>query len=85
MIERTGKSRKRYVDHPNDISKLTFIIHGPGHSSDGCKVLGGFGTKYYKVRTTKDRMQEPETKKRFGRQQENKYVVQHADDDIILK
>ena len=51
-----GKIRKRYVDHPKDRSKLTFLIHGPGHSSDECKVLGYFGSKYYKIRPDKEHM-----------------------------
>ena len=40
MSESTGKRRKMYVYHPKDGSKLTCLIHGPGHSSDECKVLG---------------------------------------------
>ena len=32
--ETTSKHRKRYVYHPKDISKLTCLIHGPGHSPD---------------------------------------------------
>ena len=48
MSESTVKCRKRYVDHPRDISKGTSLIHGPGHSSDECKVLGDFDYKYSK-------------------------------------
>ena len=40
MSESGGKHRKRYVDHPKDRSKLNCLIHGPGHSSDECKVVG---------------------------------------------
>ena len=32
MSESSVKHRKFYVDHPRDISKLTFLIHGPVHS-----------------------------------------------------
>ena len=41
----TRKRRKWYVDLPKTESK-TFMIHGAGHSSDECKVLGEFVTKY---------------------------------------
>ena len=34
MTESSGKRRKRYVYHPKDRSKLTCLIHSPGHSSD---------------------------------------------------
>ena len=49
MSERAGKHRKSYVYHLQDISKLTCLIHGPGHSSDEFKVLGDFGSKYSKI------------------------------------
>ena len=55
MSESAGKYIKRYVDHPKDRSKLTCIIHGPGNSSDECKMLGDFGYKYFGIRPTKDR------------------------------
>ena len=45
MSESVVKRRKRYADQPKDISKLTCLIHGPGHSSDKLKVLDDFGTK----------------------------------------
>ena len=48
----TGKQRQRYVDNPTGKSK-TFLIHILRHSSELCKVLGDFGTKYAKVRPTK--------------------------------
>ena len=44
---------KMYVDHLMDVSKQTYLIHGPGHSSDECMVLGDFGSKYSKIRPTK--------------------------------
>ena len=44
-IDSAGKSRKRYVDSLTNKSK-TYLIHDPRHSSEGCKVLGDFGTKY---------------------------------------
>ena len=65
--------------------KLTFLIHGPGNSSDKCKVLINFGSKYAKSRPNKELRQEPANKKKVGIQQENNYIVQHAVDEIILQ
>ena len=48
MSDSVYKHRKMYVDHPNDISKLTCLIHGLGHSSDECRLLGDFNYKYSK-------------------------------------
>ena len=59
MSESSDKRRKSYVDHPKDRSKLTCIIHGPGTSSDECKVLRNFGSEYSKRRPAKDRGKEP--------------------------
>ena len=39
-----NKCRKRYVESPTGKSK-TYLIHGPGNSSEECKVLGDFGTE----------------------------------------
>ena len=47
MSDSAGKSRNIYLDHPMGESKIC-LIHGPGHSSDECKVLGAFGSKYVK-------------------------------------
>ena len=46
ISKRTGNHRKRYLDHSKDRPKQTYLIRGPGHSSDECKVLGDFGSKY---------------------------------------
>ena len=62
MGESAGKSRKRYVDCLLGESK-TFLIHGPVHSSDECKVLGDFGDKCAKVKPTKDHMNNPVLRK----------------------
>ena len=61
MIESNGKRRKKYVDHPKDRSKLTCLIHDPGHSLDECRFSGYFGYKYSKIRSTKGRGHESET------------------------
>ena len=75
MSESTGKHRKRYLDHPKDRYKLTYLIHGPGNSSYECNVLGDFGFKYSKIRPTKDYRQEPVYKKKFSIQQYNNAIV----------
>ena len=68
MSESAVKHRKMYVDHPRDISKLICLIHGPGNSSDECKVLGDFGSRYSKSRPTKDHRHDPSTKNKVNRQ-----------------
>ena len=52
--ENAGKRRKRHVYSPTGKSK-TCMIHGPGHSSEECKVLGDCGDKYSNSRPTKNR------------------------------
>ena len=69
MIKISGKHKKRYVNHPRDKSKLTCLISGPGHSSDECKVLSDFGSKYTKSRPNKERSPELTLKKKVGIQQ----------------
>ena len=49
-------------------SKQTCLIHGPGNSSDECKVLGDFGSRYSKSRPTKDHGHDPSTKNKVNRQ-----------------
>ena len=68
-----------------DRSKHTCFIHCPGNSSYEFKVLWDFGLKYSKRRPTKYRGNEPATKNKFNRQQENNAIVNHAVDDIILQ
>ena len=85
MSESVDKRRKSYIYHPKNRSKLNFLIHGPGKSSDECTVLVDFGFKYSKSRPTKNRWHEPAAKKKFIRKQENNAIVQHEVDDIILQ
>ena len=59
MTKSAGKRRKRYAYHMKDRSKLTCLIHGPGNSSDECKVLGYLSSKCSKTRTTEYRGKEP--------------------------
>ena len=83
--ERAVNTRNRYVDHLKDISKPTWPIHGPGHSSDECKVLGDFGSNYSKSRHTKDRGHDTATNNEFNIQQENNSIVNYSVEEIILK
>ena len=53
MSKTVEKRRKRHVDNMKDRLQKKCLIHSPGNSSDGCKVIGNFGLKYYKVRITK--------------------------------
>ena len=83
MITSTDKCRKRCVDRPKDQSQLTCIIHSAGNSSDECKVLSDFGSKYANIIHTKDHRKEPSLNNKFGKNQENNAIVQHAVDKII--
>ena len=55
MDNHTGKRKQKYVDHLRDLSQLTCLIHGIGHSSYECKVFKYFGSKYDKVNPFKKR------------------------------
>ena len=77
MSESAGKFIKRYVVHPKDRSKRIFLILGIGHSSDECKVLGDFGSKYSKIRPTKYRGHDPATVNKFNRHKDNNYIANH--------
>ena len=77
--------RKRYVDHTEGRSKLNCLVHSPGHSSDECKVLRNFCSKYFKRRPNKYCIQEPSPQKEFFRQQYNNSIVQNSVDELILQ
>ena len=83
MSKSNCSSRKRYVYHPEHISKHTYLIHVPGYSSDECKVLREIGSKYPKSRPTKDRDNYPATKNKYKTARENA-IVNHAVNEIIL-
>ena len=85
MSKSAKKHIKSYVDHLEDRLTLNFLIHVPGHSSDECKVLGGFGSKYSKIRLTKDHGQEPATNKKFNINPEKNAIVHHSVHQIILQ
>ena len=67
------------------ISKHTSIIHGPRHSSYEWKILADFGSKYSKIRPTKECWHGTATKNKFNRKKENNAIVNHTLDDIILQ
>ena len=81
--ESAGKRIKRHVDIPTGKSK-TCLIHIPGYSSEECKVLGDFGTKYANSRPTKDRSNSPVPRMGITRQQENNTIVNNSVDEILL-
>ena len=85
MGKLSGKRNQRYVYPPRDIYKLTCIIHGFGHSSDECKLIKYFSTKYATVGSFKQIRKEPTSNKNIGKKQELNDIVQHAVDDIILQ
>ena len=62
----------------------TCLTHEPGKSSDGCKVLGYFGTKYTKGKPTKDHENNPLLSKKINRQQENNAIINNDVDKILL-
>ena len=47
--------------------------------------MGDFGSKYSKIRPTKDRRHDPMTRKEFNIQQDNNDIVNHAEDKILLQ
>ena len=85
MVKRAGKCKQRYVNHPRDWLQLTYLIYGPGHSSDEWKGIYDFGTKYAKVRNFKKRSQEPTSNKDIGKNKDVNAIVQQEVDEIILQ
>ena len=85
VSESAGKRTKRYIFYPEGKYKTTCLIHGPGNSSDKCKVLGDLGSKYVKSRPTKDREHNPIPRNKFNRQKDNNAVVNSEVDEILLQ
>ena len=79
------KHRGKNVDNTKNRPKLTCLIYGPGHSSDECKALGDFGSKYDKIIPTKDRGHDYATINKFNRQKYNNAIVKQAVDEILPK
>ena len=84
MSESAVQHRKIYVDYPRGNSKPTCFIHVLGHSSDECKVLLDFGSKYDKSRPTKDRGQGHANRNKFNIYQGNNAIVNSEVDEILL-
>ena len=59
MDKLSSNLKQGYVDCLGYLSKITCIIHGLGHLSDGFKLLHGFADIYVKGRPFKDRSPEP--------------------------
>ena len=60
------------------------MIHGIGHSSDECKVLGEFGTKYAAAQPTKNRVTNPIPQKGFQKKQENHTIIENMMDELHM-
>ena len=54
------------------------------NSSNECKVLGEFGTKYAAAQPTKDHVNNLVPRKRFQKNQENRDIINNVVDEIIL-
>ena len=84
MIESSVKHRKRYVEYQKGKFKPTGLISGPGHSSDECKILVDFGSKYDKSRPAKDRRHNPANRNKFNSQQKINAINNCAVDEVLL-
>ena len=85
MSESACKISKRCFDHPKYGFKLTCIIHGPGHSSDECKVLGDFGSKYAKIGLPSTLFTLSQIETYFNGQKDNNDIFNYAVDEIVLQ
>ena len=60
------------------------MIHGLRHSSDECKVLGEFLTKYAADQPTKNRGSNTIPKKGFHKKQENHTIIDNMVDELHM-
>ena len=60
------------------------MIHGPGHSSDECKVLKTFGTKYAASQPTKDQGSNPIPRKVFYKKQDKHDIIENMVDELCM-
>ena len=79
----SGNLNQRYIDHLIDRSKLTYLMHGNFHSSEQCKFLNDFGTRYDARRTLKELRQEPTSAKMQKKNHDVNAIIQHAVSDIL--
>ena len=56
-----------------------------GPRPNECKVLGDFGSKYVKIRPTKDRRHNPVPRNKFNSQQDSNVIVNSVVDEILLR
>ena len=83
MSDSSGNHRKRNVDYRTGEYK-TCLIHAPRHTTDECKVLGDFGSKYFISRPTKDPEHDPVPRNKCNDQQENSAIVNIEFYEILL-
>ena len=69
-----NKRRKKYLDCSNSASKVC-MIHGARNSSDECKVLGKFVTKYAAPQPTKDCGSDTIPRERFQKNKRTKLLL----------
>ena len=60
------------------------MIHGAINYSDGCKVLGEFGTKYSAAQPNKDLGRNTIPRRRFHKKQENHDIINNVVDEIQI-
>ena len=60
------------------------MIHGAGHYSDECKVLGVFGTKYASSQSTKYHRSDPIPRKRLQEKQQNHDIINNVVDELQI-
>ena len=58
------------------------MIHCIGHSSDECKILGGFGTKYTAAQPTNNRGSNPIPKKVIRKIKINHSILDNIVDEL---
>ena len=63
---------------------ITCTVHVPGNFSDERKVLGDFGYKYVKSKTTKDLWNNLALRQIFNRHQDNNHIFNSAVDEILM-
>ena len=80
----TGKLRKQYVYRSKSESK-TCLIHGRGHSSDECNVLGDCGAKYVNGNPIRYHNNNHIPREKINRQLENNAIINNVVDEILLK
>ena len=84
MDKRAGNHKQSFVGHMRERSKLTCMNRGNVYSSEHCKLLNEFSTRYAANRPFKEHRQES-TADEVQKKKEVNAVVQHAVNDILQK